>query len=781
MKTIKKLLLLLLLIVAGAQSAWASWYNDHVEVSEVIINGITYEVCHTWYTTASIGTDWLTSGYFESEAYGDTYYASVVGIIGTGSSEIPESITSGGVEYPVRYIGMHTEQIVTSRDSTYTGYTFSGILETGTTTCYFYECVQTPVNITIAYPGKLTVKGSVDIKGALSLSYADEVEFQGNVSISNSASFSKATVITFNGQTTINAEGTLTCPQVSELWFHYISHKGKINGGNTGKLKDIYYLASPPTFSGNYTSYFAGVTPGNITIHVAGKTSAECQTMHDSWAVYSSFKDVMPYDVGGVTYKTLTVSIRCSYPEHAPVNLEDVYIKYGDERIYGGETRTFQVEQGTTIGLIPTRNYPTDYGIEWNGTIFVDGVQSNNYGPFGVQMTEDVTVVWEVAPTNYFVRVTNLSPVGSRSLYWTDLFDNTHEIAPQTSFLVPVRRSSSGVTVYALTEDNDTYEPKGYWYNGIDYMDSTDVSKGAMYYNGGELGQDEEYCMYFVLQPTADLQDRIVQLGLLDDIPTSDNLVLRGANGYGGKMWLSYELNNNVKTTIGPYSTFNGMINSLKKSNLGHSFTLKLLPYKGHSLVSLYINDVYKTNPTISGDTLIWNLGDLAAKYDVVRFDAIYNNTYGMPVVHQLVACIGDTENAVTLEYDSDTEHTHLQTLDRYFLDYVMPAQLQPSHNDFSINVVVKKNEKLYVFCNGQNVTDDFPLAGTDAEGNKTHQLYIDDPEDNDILNGYDINVYEGCSWVIIVDDGSGKYDVNGDGHIDVSDVTALVNKILHP
>lgn len=45
----------------------------------------------------------------------------------------------------------------------------------------------------------------------------------------------------------------------------------------------------------------------------------------------------------------------------------------------------------------------------------------------------------------------------------------------------------------------------------------------------------------------------------------------------------------------------------------------------------------------------------------------------------------------------------------------------------------------------------------------------------------FSFDMREPATWIITIDDGSGQYDVNGDGSINVTDVTKLVDKILHP
>ena len=43
-----------------------------------------------------------------------------------------------------------------------------------------------------------------------------------------------------------------------------------------------------------------------------------------------------------------------------------------------------------------------------------------------------------------------------------------------------------------------------------------------------------------------------------------------------------------------------------------------------------------------------------------------------------------------------------------------------------------------------------------------------------------DDSMHEAAQWVIIADDGSGSFDLNHDGKVDIADVTKLVNKVLN-
>ena len=95
---------------------------------------------------------------------------------------------------------------------------------------------------------------------------------------------------------------------------------------------------------------------------------------------------------------------------------------------------------------------------------------------------------------------------------------------------------------------------------------------------------------------------------------------------------------------------------------------------------------------------------------------------------------------------------------------------------DFTIGA--KPNETFKAFRNGVEVPEDMFTKEIVSENLRRYTLDFDDAE---IAAALGVDLRDPATWVIIVDDGSGKYDVNGDGEINVSDVTALVNKILHP
>ncbi|MBP5513340.1 MAG: hypothetical protein J6Y04_00965, partial [Bacteroidaceae bacterium] len=224
-KHLKKLLLLFGLIVAGVQSAQADyvsirkWLNKHADVVNVTAGGVTYEVCHVYWKVGYVDQSFLADGYKEryitdDDWYllyinnqltmpDDEYYASVVGITGSGAITISDSITNGGVTYPVKYVGLHTEQTIVEKDTTYW---VSGIIggSNQTTTCKYYGYTKTPVSVTATNVTKLTVNANVEFKGNFAATRCTSVVFNKDVTFSANLICPTATEMVFNDYVTIN-------------------------------------------------------------------------------------------------------------------------------------------------------------------------------------------------------------------------------------------------------------------------------------------------------------------------------------------------------------------------------------------------------------------------------------------------------------------------------------------------------------------------------------------------------------------------------------------------
>lgn len=437
MKNLKKLLLLLVLIVAGVQSVHADfrWFNKHADVVNVSIGGVTYEVCHIYWKVGEVNQDYMGTGYHERDIAlepdgsgsgydywlilydrdyksetNNAYYASVVGITGSGAITIPDSISNGGITYPVKYVGMHTEQTIVEKDTTYLQESLFGNVRKATT-CIYYSYSKTPVSVTATAVTKLTVNANVEFKGNFSLSSCASVEFNKEVTFSSNVYFDNATSVVFNDYVTINEGAMLSCLKASTLMFNGLTHEGKIRGYY---LTDIYYQNNLPGYSGSFSNYFTNVEGSQITAHVANKTQAECTTIHSSWAVYSDFAAVVPYTVTNPKY---TVQVKI---ENARVQI--TYTKNGNTYTLTCESnRNITVDGSTNVVIRPYKTYDnlrlasvTLNGAEiignltGSGTMYdaytISDISSDVYLTFTGEEIVDVTVKVEAsAPLDYFI------------------------------------------------------------------------------------------------------------------------------------------------------------------------------------------------------------------------------------------------------------------------------------------------------------------------------------------------------------------------------------------
>ena len=431
-----RLLLLLGLIVAGVQSAQADyvhnreWVNKHADVVNVSAGGVTYEVCHIYWKIGYVDQNWYAEeGYYERQITSDDsyllyittnqfnkpddeYYASVVAITGSGEIVIQDSINNGGRKYPVKYIGRHTEQTLVEKDTTYFHYSWmSGQGTDEITTCKYYGYTQTPVSITNTNVTKLTVNGNVEFLGNFSLTSCRSVEFNKDVTFSTNVYFNYATSIVFNDYVTISQAGMLSCNNATTLKFNGLTHEGKIQ---CNKLTDIYYQNNLPPYSGSFSNYFTNVSASQITAHVANKTSAECQTIHSSWAVYASFGNVVPYTAENPKH-TVHVTF-----ENARAQI--TYTKNGNTFTSTYETsQNITVDGSSDLVIRPYKNYNNlglasvklngaeiIYDLTGSGTMYdaytISGINSDVYLTFaGVEIVKVNLTVEASAPRNHFI------------------------------------------------------------------------------------------------------------------------------------------------------------------------------------------------------------------------------------------------------------------------------------------------------------------------------------------------------------------------------------------
>ena len=344
MKHFKKLLLMLCLIVAGVQSSWA-WINYHVEVQDNIpINGVVYQLCHVYTREGKLNREApiMGGGYVEySTVLTNEYYASVVGITGSGAIEIPDTILDGGVKYGVKYVGIRTSQGVESREETYT-YEFFGSY-TATTTCYYYTLTETPVSITASSVTKLTFKGNVTFKGNLTATACTSMEFKKGVTISSD----------------------LTCSQLTKFVFEGNFNCTKDNGAHLkcSNLTQIYFMGTTPTLSGSWSQY--STRAGSYITVYLNETQETCNYLKNNATVWNEFHAINVLPNQTVPYRNISISIKRG---RVKVNNSSTYILKDTE---------YQVPQYSDFTFEVTKLYGSDYlvkSVKLNGVEILDAM-----------------------------------------------------------------------------------------------------------------------------------------------------------------------------------------------------------------------------------------------------------------------------------------------------------------------------------------------------------------------------------------------------------------------
>ena len=303
-KQIKRLFLLLCLVTAGVQSAWAGsehWGNTRAEVKELTVGNVVYELCYTYDVTYYLLSYDFNTGAYTTNVWvksNEQYYASAVrlNLSSDGPIVIENTITDAGVTYPVKYVGLHTEEQSVDKEVVYEWYEFlpTYIVHNDKVIVKQYKRIQSPTTINSTRIKSLTVKGNIEFKGDFTASSCQTAVFQGNVTFSNSMGLASATQITFNGGATISSNGTLYVTSMSELRFNKLVHEGKIY---CPSLTDIYFSNSSsdylPAYSGSFNNYFINCNGNDITCHMPqGTTESRIQQLKAT-AVFCDFKDIV--------------------------------------------------------------------------------------------------------------------------------------------------------------------------------------------------------------------------------------------------------------------------------------------------------------------------------------------------------------------------------------------------------------------------------------------------------------------------------------------------------
>ncbi len=338
-----RLFLTILMAIAFMPRAWAetSWTNTHVFVKDVNVNGVAYQLCHVYTREAKIVEVAFTGGYQEySTNLTEQYYASVLGIEGSGEVEIPGSIFDGNQEYQVKYIGVHAEQSYHSAIKEYTYY-FMGT-NTAYTTCEYYNLTETPCTVNAPNATKLTFMKEVTFKGTLSAPICTDIVFRnyarikGNWLCPELTSIDCASVFTF-----MNGSGLLTCPKLREITFHGVT----------------------PTFTGGWSDYCTA--PANYITVYLNESQDVCNHLHQYSTVWSEFKAVSPLPDQTNPNRNVSFTIKGGR------------VKVGDSSTYILSDANYQVEQFSDFTFQVTKLYGSDYlvkSVKINGEEMLDAM-----------------------------------------------------------------------------------------------------------------------------------------------------------------------------------------------------------------------------------------------------------------------------------------------------------------------------------------------------------------------------------------------------------------------
>ncbi|MBO4589451.1 MAG: hypothetical protein J5698_00565 [Bacteroidaceae bacterium] len=101
-------------------------------------------------------------------------------------------------------------------------------------------------------------------------------------------------------------------------------------------LTDIYFKGASPDFWGGYSCYFAAPAAENLTIHVSDLTDEEIAERKDSLSPWRDFADVVPYNAAESERVNITVTVEEAYAGTGAM------FKYNsDQYIYGHGTKTY--------------------------------------------------------------------------------------------------------------------------------------------------------------------------------------------------------------------------------------------------------------------------------------------------------------------------------------------------------------------------------------------------------------------------------------------------------
>lgn len=199
-------------------------------------------------------------------------------------------------------------------------------------------------------------------------------------------------------------------------------------------------------------------------------------------------------------------------------------------------------------------------------------------------------------------------------------------------------------------------------------------------------------------------------------------LRLTMVNGAGGKSWLC-NTTSSGQTVVRAFDGAREATFSLIKANLGDEFKLKTLRYPGRYNGLVYVNGELKTSEN-SGDTLIYDLGNLRHYTDTVVVACIYGESFDMTKRVIRTKSKGTGENFGLCALFDTTHREYIFTceptdfpLDRVdTLDINTEYQIQfLGAKDFNLKRITINDEEVTAEGNANKRTPVFKLTSFDA------------------------------------------------------------------
>lgn len=357
-----KLFLAIMMAIAFMPRAWAVELSDKWDYYEattpvsVTINGITYllyeEKIYESYLEVSWG-DWVEN---KQDLKGTLYYASVKEINATGEVVIPESVSNGGINYKVAYIGMSPETSQSgSSQSVNIGNFFTGPKYVNVY-CSYSSIKRNPISVSANGITKLTVNPAVEMTGELTAPACQSIVFMQKADIKGALTAATCKNVEFKEDATFDA--SLSCQQLTKLVFEGSYKQTKTNSLDCPSLTEIYFKTKTPTLANSWSRYSSS-TAGNINVYL-NESEATCNDLKANAAVWSEFKGVHPLPDQENPTRTVKISIK------------NGRIKIGDSSTYLVNSTDYQAAQYSDFTFHVTKLYSSDYLVK---SVKLNGVE----------------------------------------------------------------------------------------------------------------------------------------------------------------------------------------------------------------------------------------------------------------------------------------------------------------------------------------------------------------------------------------------------------------------